>query len=257
MKRLRASVHYTEGAFVAIDHELVARQGMTERYLLGELDADVRQEFEEHFFDCPDCAVDVRAGALFVEQSKVLFADESQMGGVNRSAPTLISAKPRGLAALLGMFKPAFAVPVMAALLTVVGYQNTVVFPRMKSALNSPRVLPFALVNVGSWGAGPAITIRPGEGFLLLTRISADGYSRHVAELYNPAGKLEWSLPIPFSAPDTSPRQDEFPLQVPGAQREAGIYTLVVRGLTAAGESKEVGRGSFELQFGNNTNAAP
>jgi anti-sigma factor RsiW len=53
-----------------MDHELVARQRMTERYLLGELDADARHEFEEHFFDCPDCAVDVRAGALFVEQRR-------------------------------------------------------------------------------------------------------------------------------------------------------------------------------------------
>lgn len=235
-----------------MEHELVARQRMTERYLLGELDADARHEFEEHFFDCTDCALDVRAGALFVEQSKVLLADES-LAGASRPVPTPVPARPQWLAALLGMLKPAFAVPVMAGLLAVVGYQNLVTYPRLKSALNSPRVLAFAQVNVGSYGAGQAISIRPGEGFLLFARIPADGYSRHVAELYNPAGKLEWSLPIPFSAPDTSLRQDEYPLQVPGAQREAGTYTLVVRGLTAAGESKEVGRGSFELQFRNNT----
>ncbi|MGP0020305.1 MAG: zf-HC2 domain-containing protein [Candidatus Sulfotelmatobacter sp.] len=237
-----------------MDHELVARQGMTERYLLGELDADGRHEFEEHFFDCPECALDVRAGALFVEQSKVLLADESRLASVSRGAPTLVPARPHWLAALLGMFKPAFAVPVMAVLLTVIGYQNMVTYPHLKSALNSPRVLAFASVNVGSWGAGDqTIFIRPGEGFLLFARIPADGYPRHVAELYNPAGKLEWSLPIPVSAPDTSLRQDQFPLQVPGAQREAGIYTLAVRGFTAAGESKEVGRGSFELQFRNDT----
>ena len=242
-----------------MDHELVARQRMTERYLLGELDADARQEFEEHFFDCPDCAVDVRAGALFVEQSKVLLADESQLAGVSRPVPTLVRAKPAPanapwVAALLGMFKPAFAVPVMAALLAVVGYQNLVTYPQLKLALNSPRVLPFAFVNVGSWGGGQVVSIRPGEGFLLFARISADGYPRHVAGLYNPAGKLEWSLPIPSSERDTSPGQDQYPLQVPGARREAGIYTLVVRGLTAAGESKEVGRGSFELQLRNDTN---
>src|SRR5208282_5202304 len=204
-----------------MDHELVARQRMTERYLLGELDADARQEFEEPFFDCPDCAVDVRAGALFVEQSKVLLADESQLAGVSRPVPNLVRAKPAPanapwVAALLGMFKPAFAVPVMAALLAVVGYQNLVTYPQLKLALNSPRVLPFAFVNVGSWGGGQVVSIRPGEGFLLFARISADGYPRHVAELYNPAGKLEWSLPIPSSERDTSPGQDQYPLQVPG-----------------------------------------
>jgi hypothetical protein len=244
---------------VAIDHELVTRQRMTERYLLGELDADSRHEFEEHFFDCGECALDVRAGALFVEQSKALLADEPRLAGLSRSAPTLVPAQPAAaeppwLASLLGMFKPAFAIPVMAALLTVLGYQNLVTYPQMKLALNSPRVLPFAFVNVGSWGGGQVVSIRPGEGFLLFARISADGYPRHVAELYNPAGKLEWSLPIPSSEQDTLPGQDQYPLQVPGAQREAGTYTLVVRGLTAAGESKEVGRGSFELQFRNDTN---
>jgi hypothetical protein len=236
----------------AMDHELVTRQGMTERYLLGELDADARHEFEEHFFNCPDCALDVRAGALFVEQSKVLLADESRLTDASRPAPSRGTARPRWLAALLGMFKPAFAVPVMALLLAVLGYQNIVTYPQLKLALNSPRVLAFASVNVGTWGVGgPEISIRPGEGFLLFVRIPADGYPHHVAELYNPAGKLEWSLSIPVSTPDTSPRQDQFPLQVPGARRDAGIYTLVVRGFSVAGESKEVGRGSFELEFRN------
>jgi hypothetical protein len=36
---------------------------------------------------------------------------------------------------------------------------------------------------------------------------------------------------------------------VPGANRAAGSYILIVRGVTAAGESKEVGRASFELQI--------
>jgi hypothetical protein len=259
MKRLSAPAHYLRGGIAAMDHGLVARQRMTERYLLGELDADVRQEFEEHFFDCPDCALDVRAGASFVEQSKVLLADESRLAGTSRLAPTLVPTKHvparlPGLAALLGMFKPAFAVPVMAALLAVLGYQNMVTYPQLRSALNTPRVMPFASLNVGSWGGGQVVSIRHGEAFMLWTRISADGYPRHVAELYNPAGKLEWSLPIPSPAPDTSPRQELYPLQVPGAQREAGMYTLVVRGITATGESKEVGRGSFELQLRNDTN---
>jgi hypothetical protein len=65
-----------------------------------------------------------------------------------------------------------------------------------------------------------------------------------MAELYNPAGKLEWSLTIPATS-----AQDQWPVQVPGANREAGSYTLAVHGVTAAGESKEVGRASFELQI--------
>ena len=78
-------------------------------------------------------------------------------------------------------------------------------------------------------------------------RIPPDGsYSNYTADLYSPAGKVEWSLTIPVTA-----GQDQWPVQVPGANREAGTYTLAVRGVTAAGESKEVGRTSFELKIQN------
>jgi len=76
-------------------------------------------------------------------------------------------------------------------------------------------------------------------------RIPPDSiYTKYMAELYNPAGKLEWSLTILASS-----AQDQWPVQVPGANREAGTYSLRVHGFTATGESKEVGRASFELQI--------
>ncbi len=233
-----------------MDHDLVARQQMTEKYLLGELDDDARHEFEEHFFDCPDCALDVRAGALFVEQSKVALAERSQAAAPGRSSQTPAAPKPSWFAGLREMFKPAFAAPVMAALLGVLGYQNLVMYPQMKSALNSPRVFSFASINVGSWGSEePPISIHPGDGFLLFVRIPPDDYSRHTIDLYNPAGKREWSLPILSPTRSASSAQDQFPVQVPGAERAAGAYLLIVRGFTAAGETKEVGRASFELKI--------
>jgi hypothetical protein len=38
-----------------------------ERYLLGELPDAARDEFEEHYFDCPICADDIRSGSTFIE----------------------------------------------------------------------------------------------------------------------------------------------------------------------------------------------
>jgi anti-sigma factor RsiW len=223
-----------------MDHDVVVRQRMTERYLLGELDREARDEFEEHFFNCQECALDVRAGALFVEQSKVVLAEKSEAVSAGLPVTAPVAANPRW------WLRPAFAVPAMVLMLVVIGYQNLVMYPQQRQALNSPRVLPFAAVNVGTWGSGgPAIATRPGEGFLLFVRIPPDGsYSRYVADLYNPAGKREWSLTIAASS-----AQDQWPVQVPGANREAGSYILAVRGITAAGESKEVGRASFELQI--------
>ncbi len=228
-----------------MDHDVVVRQKMTERYLLGELDPEARDEFEAHFFDCGDCALDVHAGALFVEQSKVVLAEKSESISAALPVTVPVPVQPGWLAGLRSMLRPVFAVPLMALLLAVIGYQNLVTYPQLRQA-NSPQVLPFASVNVGTYGSeGPVITISPGEGFLLFVRIPPeDSYSNYTAELYNPAGKLEWSLTIPGTS-----GQDQWPVQVPAANREAGSYTLKVRGVTPAGKNKEVGRASFELQI--------
>jgi len=37
-----------------------------EKYLLDELDRKLRDEFEQHLFDCQECALDVLAGATFL-----------------------------------------------------------------------------------------------------------------------------------------------------------------------------------------------
>ena len=230
-----------------MDHDMVVRQKMTERYLLDELDPTARDEFEEHFFDCKECALDVHAGALFVEQSKVVLAEKPESVAAGLPATASVPAIPRWLA----WFRPAVVVPVMVLLLTVVAYQNLVMYPQLQQAFNNPQVLPWASVNVGTWGSGgPVITTRPGQGFLLFVRIPPEsGYSHYMAQLYNPAGKLEWSLTIPGASGKETSAQDQWPVQVPGANREAGSYTLTVRGVTATGESKDIGRTSFELQI--------
>ena len=242
-----------------MDHDVVVRQHMTEKYLLEELEPEARDEFEEHFFNCPDCALDVRAGAMFVEQSKIALAEKSEPISAWSPVNAPVAIKPGWLAGLRAglrpmlrpMLRPAFAVPVLALLVVVIGYQNLVTYPQLARQFNSPQVLPWASVNVGTYGSeGPVITAHPGQGFLLFVRIPPDGgYSHYTAELYNPAGKLEWSLTIPVTSGQATSAQDQWPVQVPGANREAGSYTLAVRGITTAGESKEVGLASFELQI--------
>ena len=224
-----------------MDHDMVLRQKMAEKYLLNELDSEARNEFEEHFFDCPECALDVRAGSLFVEQSKIELAEKVDPAP-GAAVPAVVPAKPGWFAWL----RPAFAVPVLALLLAIVGYQNLVTYPRLRGALNHPQLLSWAPVNIGTWGAGgPVIATAPGKNFLLFVRIPPEGgYSRYTADLYSPAGKVEWSLTIPGTS-----ASDVWPIQVPGANREVGTYTLVLRGISSAGESKEVGRASFELQI--------
>jgi anti-sigma factor RsiW len=217
-----------------MDHKDAVRLKATERYLLNELDPDQLDQFEEHLFDCPDCAIDVRAAAMFVEQSKnVLAAD-----GATVPAPAAIPVRE----SWFSRFRPAFAVPALAVILAVVGYQNF----SLSRALHEPRLLPWTQINVGTYGGdGPVVSTTPGKGFLLFVRIPPDAdYTRYRADLYNPAGRLEWSLAIP-----ATPSQDQWPVAVPGTNRETGIYSLAVHGITAAGQDKQIGRTSFQLQI--------
>jgi hypothetical protein len=222
-----------------MDHTVVVRQKMTERYLLNELDPEVRDEFEEHYFDCPECALDIRSGAEFVSHTKTVLAESS------KPAPDLAIPARRAVG-WFAWLRPAFAAPALALLLAVVGYQNLVTYPRIQSELNQPQVLPTASVNFGTWGAsGPATTVPEGKGLLLFLRMPPDSaYARYTADLHNPAGKLEGSFTI-----TPVPGQDQWPVAIPAIQRQAGTYTLAVHGFTAAGNSKDLGNASFELQI--------
>src|SRR5215471_14931166 len=143
-----------------MDHEQAVRQKATERYLLNELDPGLRDEFEEHLFDCQDCALDVRAAAMFVEQSKAILAEPPAPAPVR--VPFPVPAK----VGWLGWLRPVFAVPVLA-LLIVIGYQNLVTLPRMTRALSSPQLLPSVMVNVATRGGSvPVIALPRGRAFL-------------------------------------------------------------------------------------------
>ncbi|HTS36769.1 MAG TPA: zf-HC2 domain-containing protein [Candidatus Solibacter sp.] len=223
-----------------MDHNEAVRQNATERYLLDELDPDLRDQFEEHMFDCQECAVDLRAGAMFVEQSKAVLAE------AQTPVPVLVPAKQPAKSSWFGWLSPALAVPVMTVLLAVIGYQRFIEVPQLMQAANQPDVLPVASINVSTRGAEKKeVTTKPGQGFLLNLSIPPDAsYSAYSLELHNAAGTLQYLLKIAASSPD-----ETRPVHFPGAGLEQGTYTLVVNGITADGHSSTVGNYPIELKF--------
>ncbi len=53
----------------AMDHSEAVRMRAAEKYVLGELSPVLREEYEEHFFVCVACALDVKAAAAFVDNT--------------------------------------------------------------------------------------------------------------------------------------------------------------------------------------------
>ena len=61
-----------------MNHDEAKHAMASERYLLDELAPADREQFEEHMFSCQECALDVRAGKAFIDQSRVvLYAPEN------------------------------------------------------------------------------------------------------------------------------------------------------------------------------------
>jgi hypothetical protein len=222
-----------------MDHDVVVREKIAEKYLLEELDPALRDEFEEHFFDCKVCALDVRAGFDFVAHSKIVLAERSETVPVPAAAAPFPAAGNPWFAWL----RPAFAVPAFALLLAVIGYQNLVTLPQLTRAVNAPQLLPATTVNLLTYGANSSpLEIHAGEGFLLNVIVPPDHrYPTYKMDLYNPEGGVE-SVPIPASVDDT------WPIRFSGAGRTSGTYKLKVHGVTPEGQEVEVGSGSFQLQ---------
>jgi Putative zinc-finger len=229
-----------------MDHSEASRLMASEKYLLDELSPTEMEEFEEHLFGCHDCAMDVRAGSVFLEQGKLELA--------NSEADTQRIAAEVRPSRGFSWWRAAFAIPAMAILLIVVGYQNLVTYPALKGALaenRAPRILPAAaLVSSATRGAEPSvIRVNTGEPFLLPVDIAAQTpYQSYVINLQNPSGGVQWSLPV-----SSELVKNTLTIAAPGVNT-AGHYEVVVLGRSANGETSEVGRYPFELQFARAAN---
>src|ERR1700733_14902077 len=123
-----------------MEHAEAIRIKAAEQYLLGKLTQDSREQYEEHFFSCQECAEDVQVGVAFVRGA-------TEVLGREKSPP--VSEAPSALGGwgwLAPLFRPALAVPAMAILLTIVCYQNAILIPRMKADVSRPSA-PQTLVS--------------------------------------------------------------------------------------------------------------
>jgi len=67
-----------------MDHAEAARKLAVEQYLLGELRGPDREEFEEHFFDCPECVEALEMGAGFIANARAVFREDRQLPPVRQ-----------------------------------------------------------------------------------------------------------------------------------------------------------------------------
>jgi hypothetical protein len=226
-----------------MNHQDATQAMVVEKYVLNELTPELRAEFEEHYFECPECAMDLRATTAFLDAARAEFKSAS----ATQRSPVAVP-KTRGP----WLWRPAIAVPLLAACLVVIAYQNAVVVPRLHQQIaqfSSPEVLPsISLIGGNSRGGQiPSLAVRPDHPFLLVMDIpTQDGFATYTCSLYSPAGKLAWQIHV--SAQEA---KDTISITIPAADRMDGKYSLRVQGNTGSANPEtpvDLARYSFVLK---------
>jgi len=222
-----------------MDHDLAVKSQACEKYLLGELSPDLRDTYEEHYFSCAECATQLRMAAELVGAGQQIFAQ----------TPAPAVARPvHESGGWLRWFRPAIAIPLLATLLLVVGYQNLVLIPQLKES-RAPRVLPmFSLISANTRGETvPAFTTQPNQPVGLYVDVPADAaYSTYEIALVDPWGK---TTPVRSLSYDEA-QKTQVVVVNPG--KISGKYILVISGQTnsqLASPPAELARIQFTIDF--------
>jgi anti-sigma factor RsiW len=235
-----------------MNHSEAVKEMAAERYLLDELAPDARDAFEDHMFDCTECALDVRTGSALIGEAKVQLP---QLVAGSR-AVTKLEVERKKDRQWFAWMRPAFAVPALAALLVVVGYQNLVTLPGLRDSAHQPRIVKVApLYGATRGGSQISITVDPASGVALPIDIPADSsvgnFASFAIELSNPQGKQVWTNSMPAQAQSVDGER-QVSIIVPGGMLENGTYTLTVSGVSASGERTAVGRYVFDVVLSRN-----
>src|SRR5580704_12289319 len=207
----------------SMDNSEAVRLGAAERYLLGELPRDVREQFEDHFFGCLECAQDVRAGAVFVDGARDILRVEG-----NR-APARVALQHPSNGWWASLLRPAVLVPVMALLVLFAAYQNIFVIPGLSRAVsesNTPQTLQsFSLVTANSRAGGAvSITVPQNKPFTLFVDIPPDNqFTFYTCDLQTESGTL-----IVSSKVLAADAKETVQLLIPPSRLGVGKYVLIV-----------------------------
>jgi hypothetical protein len=209
-----------------MDHSEAVRLKAAEKYLLGEMSAELRDQYEDHYFACVECAQDVRTCAMLIDNARDVWSAETSAVPSIRPAPEI---RGRWWA---GLWRPAFAVPVLALLVLVAAYQNTVTIPHLKTELSrseAPQTLQsFSLAGASSRGEGvAAISVPAGKAFSLFLDIPPRyKFGSYACEILSESGTPEFSVNI--SAEEA---RKSVQVLIPAGRLASGKHELVVRGL--------------------------
>jgi hypothetical protein len=218
---------------MSMQHQQALANKASERYLLGEMSEPERFDFESHYFDCPACADDVRAGVALARGVKAVCAEDAAL----RPHTAVVSDAPRrGWFSWLPGALPSTAAVALGCL---AAWQAFVVIP----SLRTPQALFPIVLRAAARGEEQVLTVRREQTLSLLSLDvnCADPGAALTYEVIAPGGVVRHKGAV--QAPPAGS-----PLIVTlfnSGLRERGAWVLVLRNTQGA----ELARYPFSVQF--------
>ncbi len=206
-----------------MEHQKAIEMNAAEKYVLGELSGELREQYEEHYFDCPACALDVQTAAAFVATSQEIFKEKPVAEAVSE-------AKGRKATRWAGWLKPLIAIPAMAALVFMLSYEVRHSKKSVVEVSGSEQTLvasaDFGLRGGDRGDESVAVRVRAGEAFgLHFDFTPPQTFAKYRGEVQDQAGR---ALMVVEIAAERINKEVRF---VVGPGRlAAGSYALVVYG---------------------------
>jgi len=202
-------------------HDEAIRSQAAERYAARELSRAEQDAFEEHFFDCQECAEAVHFELTFA----------ANVRAVSRKSPDDQPA-PKALRASSGegwrdwfRLRPALAFSFAANFVLAAGFGYVLLTATHESM--APRFTQPYFAPGPTRGADDVHTVLPGEAFYAVRFPVAVAASQDYSyEILDAAGKRESSGSLKAPASDDA----SLYLQLSVRSLPAGIHTLVIRG---------------------------
>ena len=226
-----------------MDHLEAKRLHAAEKYVLGELSADQSDAYEEHYFDCAECAEDVKATLTFVTAGREVFREEPAPVAPKELAP---------LSRWTSWFRPMIAIPAMAVLLLAIGYYSRTSKPQI-GVITAPGQTIFSSPSFGLRGGDrlenekTVVQVHGNDSVQLhfdFVPSQVQNFSSYTGELQDSASRV----PLQFDIP-TDRVNKEVNLIVPSGLLRPGDYTLTVFGRDASSAAKiPVAKFSFAVQ---------
>ncbi len=205
------------------------------------------EEFEQHYFSCPDCAFELEAGSVFIANARAVFEDEAAPARVElgEQKPGLWSRwKP-----LMAGFWPRHSIAATSfasfALGCICVYQVLAVIPYLKS--DGAVALPSFQLAGRTRGETATISLPRNSRFFAVS-FDVDPqavYPDYRCDLTDSAGTVRFSVPAP--AP---PAGQPITVLIPARNLARGEYSLVLSGVRPAGAGVvRISDYGFNLRF--------